>query len=274
VLVATVLALGSALLHAGWNLAAKRSADRFVALWGQFLAAGTIGALVLVLTGGVPVEAWAWAALSGAIHTPYLVGLARAYDHGDFSVAYPLARGGGALVAAVGGVVLLGDQLSLLSGVAILTVVAGMALLAVGATRAQVLAALVVAVAIGAYTTVDSHAAREVAERTYVCAAFVMAAVGVSVYGIATGQLGTLRANLPAGWRRHVVAGVTSLVAYLLVLMAVRRAPVGYVAALRESSVLLAVALGARVLSEGRARVRFAAAGLVFGGLVLLVVAA
>jgi drug/metabolite transporter (DMT)-like permease len=176
-------------------------------------------------------------------------------------------------VAAVGGVALLGDELGPLSVAAIATVVVGMALLAVGARRAQVLVALGVAVTIGAYTTVDSHASREVAERTYACAAFVMAALGVTAYGLATGQLTTLRASLPVAWRRHVVAGATSLVAYLLVLLAVRRAPVGYVAALRESSVLLAVVLGARLLAEGRARIRLAAAGLVFGGLVLLVAA-
>src|SRR5215207_5053802 len=111
-LVATLLALASAGLHAAWNLTAKRSADRVVALWGQFAAAGLIGAVILVVTRDLAWRGWALAVLSGAIHTPYLVGLARAYDHGDFSVAYPLARGGGALAAAIGGVVLLEDELS------------------------------------------------------------------------------------------------------------------------------------------------------------------
>ena len=57
--------------------------------------------------------------------------------HGDFSLAYPIARGGGALLAAIGGIVLLGDDLKWLSVAAIVVVVAGMALLAAGAARAR-----------------------------------------------------------------------------------------------------------------------------------------
>jgi drug/metabolite transporter (DMT)-like permease len=57
------------------------------------------------------------------------------------------------------------------------------------------------------------------------------------------------------------------------VLVAVRHAPVGYVAALRETSVLLAVVIGAKLLGEGRARLRTSAAAMIVSGLVLLVLA-
>ena len=63
-----------------------------------------------------------------------------------------------------------------------------------------------------------------------------------------------------------------TIVSYGLVLIAVRHAPVGYVAALRESSVLIAVFVGSRYLGEGRGRTRMIAAGLILGGLILLVV--
>ena len=131
--VATVLALASAGLHATWNLVAKRSADPFIALWGQFFVAGVIGGVGLAVIGGVPAVGWAWAAATGAVHVPYLVALAWAYDRGDFSVAYPLARGGGALLAGIGGIVLLGDEVSGWTMAAVLIVVGGMALLAAGA---------------------------------------------------------------------------------------------------------------------------------------------
>jgi drug/metabolite transporter (DMT)-like permease len=271
-LIATLLALASAGLHAAWNLTAKRSADRVVALWGQFAAAGLIGAVILVVTRDLAWRGWALAVLSGAIHTPYLVGLARAYDHGDFSVAYPLARGGGALAAAIGGVVLLDDELSVPAVLAIATTVVGMSLLSIGAHRRQVVMALFVAITIGAYTTVDSHASRSVDSATYVCASFVMSALGLSAYGVATRRLGSLRTSAATAWRQYAVAGAMSVVAYTFVLLAVRRAPVGYVAALRESSVLLAVVLGWRYLDEGRIVMRSTAAGLITAGLALLVV--
>src|SRR5688500_3774409 len=100
---ATVFALMAAALHAGWNLRVKASGDRFVALWGQFIAAGTVCAVAMAATGPPARVAWPWIALSASIHLPYIVFLARAYDHGDFSLAYPIARGGGALAAAIGG---------------------------------------------------------------------------------------------------------------------------------------------------------------------------
>ena len=97
-LLATVYALTAAVLHAGWNLFAKRSGDPFIALWGQFLIAGAAGAVLLLVFGGVPAGAWTFAAISGAVHIAYVVALGWAYEHGDFSLAYPLARGGGALL--------------------------------------------------------------------------------------------------------------------------------------------------------------------------------
>lgn len=268
---ATVYALTAAVLHAGWNLIAKRAIDPFLALWAQFLVAG-LASLPVVVVVGVEPAAWGWAALTGLIHLPYVLGLAWAYRHGDFSLAYPVARGGGALLAAVGGVVLLGDELGLWTVAAIGLVVAGLFVLAIGAPVPQLGAALVVAAAIGSYTTVDSHAARQFGG-AYVFAVFVMIGLVVSIWGIATGRGRDLMAVPSDAHRRAAVAAAMSVVTYGLVLLAVRRAPVGYVAALRESSVLLATVIGWRLLGEQRGRVRTAASVLVVGGLALLVAA-
>jgi drug/metabolite transporter (DMT)-like permease len=272
-LVATVLALTSAGMHAGWNLVAKRSADRFAALWGQFAVGGIIGVIAIAITRDLPAEAWVWAAITGAVHVPYIVALASAYDRGDFSLAYPIARGGGALLAGIGGIVLLGDELSLLGVIAIATVTAGMVLLSIGAETAQVMTALVVAAMIGIYTTVDSHAARDVGGNTYVFAVFVSCGVMVSIYGLAAGRGPSLGRTLPGSWRIYLLTGAVSVVTYGLVMLAVRRAPVGYVAALRESSVLVAAFIGWKYLDEGSAHRRLIAAGVVVAGLVLLVLA-
>jgi drug/metabolite transporter (DMT)-like permease len=272
-LVATVFALASAGLHAGWNLVAKRSADRFSSLWGQFSVGGIIGAIAIAVTRDLPAEAWLWAAITGAVHVPYIVALASAYDRGDFSLAYPVARGGGALLAGIGGIVLLDDELSVLGVVAVATVTGGMVLLSVGAELMQVLTALVVAAMIGIYTTVDSHAARDVGGNTYVFAVFVSCGVMVSIYGVLAGRGPALRRSLVVSWRMYLLTGAVSLVTYGLVMIAVRRAPVGYVAALRESSVLVAAFIGWKYLDEGSAHRRLIAAAVVVAGLVLLVLA-
>jgi len=273
VLLATLYALLAAVLHAGWNLLAKRSVEPFLALWGQFLLAGVISVPILVATGGTPAGAWKWALLSAAIHVPYTVALGWAYRHGDFSLAYPIARGGGALLAAIGGLILLDDELSWLSLVAIVVVVGGMSLLARGADSRQVLAALIVAGAIGGYTLSDSHAAREYQTFKYVFVTQIASAVTISTAGIALGRGRALLAIPAATWWRMAGASVMTIGAYGLVLLAVRRAPVGYVAALRESSVLIAVFVGSRYLGEAGETTRAAAATMILAGLVLLVVA-
>ena len=272
--VATLLALAAAVLHALWNLVAKRSDDPFTALWGQVFVAGIIGAVALAVTGGLPAVGWAWASASGAVHLPYLVALAAAYGASAFSVAYPIARGGGALLAGLGGIVLLGDDITVWTLAAILTVVAGMALLAAGAGSAGVRAALFVAATIGVYTTIDSHAARTVAADTYVLAAFTAAGATMTLYGVAAGRASMMGAALRTSWRQFALTAVMSMVTYGMVLAAVRRAPVGYVAALRESSVVIAAFLGWRYLDERSMRRRSAAAAVILAGLVLLVASA
>jgi drug/metabolite transporter (DMT)-like permease len=277
VLLATCLALGSAVLHAGWNLAAKRAdGDRFVVLWAQFAVAGAITAVLLVghaVLVGMPASGYGWAVLSGCVHVPYLWLLALAYTHGDFSVSYPLARGGGAALAAVLGVALLGDHLGPgeIAGVAV--IVAGLCLLSWGATRQNVVIALAVALTIGTYTTIDAQGSRASGSLAYVLATFTATGCTVSIAGVATGRTPALVAVLQRFWRRALITAVAAIVTYGMVLVAVRHAPVGYVAALRESSVVLGALAGWRLLGEGDHRRRLAAAVVVLAGLILLVLA-
>jgi drug/metabolite transporter (DMT)-like permease len=204
----------------------------------------------------------------------YVAGLARAYAAGDFSLAYPLARGGGAMVAAIGGVAFLDDRLTVLSYLAILVITGGLvSFVRPGTSWDSIRWALVVAVLIGCYTLADAVGARRTEGIAYVLATFVATSIMVSAWGLATGHLTNLRRTWAASWRAHLTSGLASAAAYGLVLFAVRWAPVGYVASLRESSVVLAAVAGWRYLAEGLGRARVASATVVVTGLVLLVIA-
>ncbi|MEQ1787539.1 MAG: EamA family transporter [Acidimicrobiales bacterium] len=269
---ATFLALGAAVLHAAWNVRVKRSGDRFLAMWGQSAAGGVCCLAVLLVVGPPPSEAWPYLAASAVIHLGYVLALVRAYDLGDFSLAYPVARGGGAVGAAIGGWALLDDDLHGWSWVAIALV--GIGLLTFAPRRASwvpIGGAAVVAVTIAAYTLVDSAGSREAGGVAYSMCTFVGLALVVSIWGVATGQTGELTAAWSTSWRSHLWAGVASATAYALVLEAVRRAPVGYVTVLRESSVLLGPLAGTALLHEPLGRSRARSALVVFGGLVLLI---
>ena len=272
-LTATFAALAAAVLHAAWNLRAKRSGDRFLALWGQFVAGGSVSLVVLVATGGPGWDALPYLAGSSTIHVVYLVMLARAYDLGDFSLAYPVARGGGALGAAIGGWLLLDDDLRGWSWLAIAIVAVGLFTFAPRrASWAPLAGAGIVAVTIAGYTLFDSAGARHVDDAiAYAMGSFVASSLTISAWGLATRRGPVLAASLRADWRSPLWAGAASTTAYALVLAAVRWAPVGYVTVLRESSVLLGPLIGTFVLHEPLGRARARSAVIVFAGMALLI---
>ena len=272
-LTATILALVAAVLHAAWNLSVKQSiSDRFIALWGQFFIAGVLAAIVLIVGGGIPTRGVVWAGLSGLTHLPYCLLLARAYNVGDFSLAYPIARGGGALIAGLGGIALLGDHFRSIGVVGMVVVAAGLITLAGRADSAAVIVALSVAVTIGIYSVVDAKGIRTVDTPLYAAASFVCVTITTTVYAVGRGRSGEMVLAMRSYWRRFVLMGVASGVTYALVQMAFQRAPVGYVTCLRESSVVIAAFIGTRYLGEGQAVRRVAAAAVVLVGLLLLVV--
>jgi drug/metabolite transporter (DMT)-like permease len=272
VLTATLLSLAAAVLHAGWNLAVKQSGDRLTALWAQFLVAGGMGAVALLIAGGIPGEGYVWAALSGLTHVPYAVFLSRAYAAGDFGVVYPIARGGGALLAGIGGILFLGDRIGSLGFVGLCVVALSLMALSGGARVHRVGDALAVALTIGVYTVCDARGVRVTDTPVYAAASFVASGLFITVACLASGRLPVLRTAVRIRWRQYVVAGAATALTYTLVQIALRRAPVGYVTALRESSVLIAAVAGRRLLGETAGRRRIAAAGGVVVGLVVLVV--
>lgn len=272
-LTATVLALAAAVLHAAWNLSVKQSiSDRFLALWGQFFVAGVLSGLVLAAGGGIPARGYLWAAVTGVVHLPYCLFLAKAYNVGDFSVAYPVARGGGALLAGLGGIALLDDSFKPLGVIGMVVVAGGLIALAGRGVSRQVAAALAVAATIGIYSVADAKGIRTTDTPLYAAASFVGVTSATTLYSLATGRATEMVAAMRSYWRRFLMMGIASGVTYFLVQLAFRRAPVGYVTCLRESSVLIAAFVGARYLNEGQAVRRIAASAVVVGGLLLLVI--
>jgi drug/metabolite transporter (DMT)-like permease len=271
---ATLLALGSAFLHAGWNLLVKTSGERFLTAWGQFLVGGICFLPVLLVTGLPPADAVPFLVASSLVHVVYVGALVRAYHHGDFSFAYPLARGGGALLAAIGGVAFLGDYLSVPSWLSIAIVVAGLASLVRPSVGMLAIGwSLLTALTIGTYTTIDAAGARR-SDSGFGYGVLVVLGVSValSVAGVARGRGRDLVVHLRTTDRWRVLAGgLASVLAYSMVLAAVRFAPVGYVAALRESSVVLGAALGWLLLRERLGRARLASSLVVAAGLVALI---
>ena len=82
------------------------------------------------------------------------------------------------------------------------------------------------------------------------------------------------RADVRRAWttsrRRAAAVGVLSPLAYILILYALARAPISYVAPARESSIVIGTLFGALLLHEPDIRRRLAAAGVIVAGVVAL----
>jgi multidrug transporter EmrE-like cation transporter len=271
--VATVLALSAAVLHAGWNLAAKTSTNRFGLLWAQFLVAGVIGSVVLAFVGWPGNRAAVAALASAVVHVPYVALLARGYDSGDLSLVYPVGRGAGAAGAAIGGVVVLHERFSPIAWVGLACAACAIVSFADRGVPRRVLAlAFGLAASIATYSVIDASGSRHaISGLSYAAVGFIASATTISLYGLATHRTSALASAWRAERVRAGLAGVALLVTYGMVLIAFRYAKTGYVTILRESSVLLAVVAGQRLLNESMGRRRLLAALGVVAGLGLVV---
>jgi multidrug transporter EmrE-like cation transporter len=273
VILAAGLALMAAVLHATWNIVVKQTGDRFLALWCQFIFAGSFALLGLVgwtIIDGPPNIAWWWSICSGCGHLPYVLLLARAYDKNDFSLTYPIARGAGALSSAILGLIFLGDDLSALSMGGIAIVLFGLWVLVSGQPMNNIFPALGVAGTIGIYSVVDAHGARNSDAVAFALSVFVSGAITITTWALIT-RAKQLKTFFSAQWRPAAFGGTMSIIGYSMVVYAFTLAPVGYVATMRESSVVIAALAGWKYLKEDDHKRRLTSAIVVVLGLVVLV---
>jgi drug/metabolite transporter (DMT)-like permease len=270
---AVLLVLGSALLHASWNLVVKRSADRLVAAAAQ-MTFGAFVSLPLLAARGLPPGAWHFLAATSVVHLGYVLTLVRAYDRGDLSVVYPVARGTAPVIVTAGAALLLDDAPSGWGVAAVVLITLGILTLGVRGRPRGVGWALATSGFIAAYTMIDGAAVRALDDSVaYTLAAFVGIAVVLVPYTLWRRGVPRVAASLAAEWPSHLLAGSASVVAYALVLAAARVSPLGLVSALRETSVLFGALGGALLLKEGSAAARVRAAALIAAGMALLVAA-
>src|SRR5690349_9213187 len=92
-ILAILLLLTSASLHALWNLLLKRSQEKYSAMGWQVLISGVFAFLLLLFTGFPPRSMWLLALISMALEAVYFILLSNAYSDHDFPLSYPVARG-------------------------------------------------------------------------------------------------------------------------------------------------------------------------------------
>ncbi|HEY6133278.1 MAG TPA: EamA family transporter [Rubrivivax sp.] len=286
---ALALVLAAALLHAVWNVAAKKAGGDH-----RFALVSALMVSVLWL----PVAAWfGWQELprwgsrewglvlaSGVVHLLYFTVLLKGYRVSDLTVVYPVARGSGPLLAVLGAVLLLGESLSVLGLAGVLAVCGGVFAIAGGprlwrqahdvAARSRVLAGLrwgaLTGALIAGYTVIDGFAVK-----VLLVSPVLLDYVGnvLRLPFLLPGALVDRRGFAAAcrtQWRHALVVAILGPLAYVLVLYAMTLAPLSHVAPAREVSMLFAALIGGRLLGEGDRGWRLLGAGCIGAGVFAL----
>lgn len=267
--------VGSAFLHALWNALVRVRGARLSAMLVLTLVQGVIG-LAVALAVPLPAPgAWGWIAASALAHSAYKMFLLLAYDRGDLSRVYPIARGAAPLFVLAVSLAALAEPLApgAIAGVVVLgagiLAMAGGALRA-GEARAMIPFALGSAAATAAYSLIDGTGARVAGDAVaYVAWLFVADAL---LFGALTAAVrGTAPFRPPARvWALGGLAALASYGAYAVSVWAMTVAPIALVAALRETSILFAVLIGWAAFGEPMGRGKFLATGMILAGAALM----
>jgi uncharacterized membrane protein len=267
------LALGAAFLHATWNVLLAGARDSETAAAVATLCGVALLAPVALITGGVSDAALPFAGASAVLHVAYLGLLARAYQGGEVSVVYPVSRGTAPVLVLAFGAVFLSEGASTTAVMGVFAISAGVFLVGVGREpsamrkkiveppRRDLLFGFAIALTIAAYTLVDAEGVDHAQAPAYL---FLLLAPSSAVYAAGLALRGRdLRAELRP---RAFLTGALIVGAYGSVLAALRLADAAPVAAVRESSVVIAAFLAAAFLHEDVDRRRLSGALLVVAG--------
>jgi drug/metabolite transporter (DMT)-like permease len=266
---ALAFALAAAGFHALWNLLLARARDVDAAAAVALLTAEVVFLPVAVVVWQADAGVWPWLVGSGLFELAYFALLAAAYRRAPLSVVYPVARGGAPVLVLAISVVALGHATSTSQVGGVVLVVAGV-LLVRGLARADaggLAFGLAIACCIAGYTLIDKSGIRHANPITYLELSMAVPTVAFAGTVARVKGVGAIRAAVGPS---AIVAGIATFVAYAFVLAALERASAASVAAVRETSVVVAAALAAFVLKEEVTRWRFLGALTVVAGIALL----
>jgi drug/metabolite transporter (DMT)-like permease len=267
---ALALALAAAGVHAAWNLLLAGSEDVRNTTAVAIAFGVVVFAPVAVLTWRLHSTAIPYMAGSTGFEVLYLLLLAASYSAAAMSFVYPVARGSAPVVVLAVSAVALGAGVPLLAALGVLVVGAGIVLVResrVVISARNLALALSVGASIAGYTLIDKHGIRHGNPISYFELILAVTAAAYTAVAWRTQGGRALRAAIN---RWSLLAGVGVFGSYALVLAALRLAPAPSVAAVRESSVVMATAVLALSGREQIGIKRLAGALAVVAGIAMI----
>ena len=267
-----ILLLLAALSHASWNAVLKSSGNRLFTMTTVMGVGVVFYGPALFFVDFPALEVWPYLIASFLLHLGYFFFLTFAYRHGDLSAVYPVARGCSPLMVAGGAALFAGQMLSPVATAGVIAACSGICLFAFekGLPTRHLMRplamAFLVSCFIASYTVVDGLGLlRSDTPYGYIAWLNFLDGIPLLVWVFLAKGDDYVR-FLKTDGRKAVVGGILAMVAYALVLYALSVGGMAHVSALRETSVLFAVILGAVTLGEKFGAIRWIAAVAIVGG--------
>ena len=263
-------------MHASWNLILKKAQDKAIAVMSIYFSSLPL-ALAGLWIGGLPkVTALPVILLSAALQTGYTVSLFKAYDRGQLSSVYPVARGSAPVFIFILSYVFFDPKIPIETLIGILFICAG--LIAYGLVQLwqnkeesrQLAFALITGLFIASYSITDAYGVRLVGSAlSFFGAMALFNRLFLFFYLIVLER--NFLPRLVRGYQHSfILGGLISFVCYLIILSAYQHLPVALVSSLRETSILFAILLGVLFLREKMTTDKFALAFVLALGIVFL----
>ena len=276
----------SALCHASWNLLAKTGRNKLVFTWWLLMASVVLYfPMFLYFRPPTPFTpaVWSLVAATSLTHFLYFWFLSRAYELGDLSYVYPLARGSGPAMTPALAVLLIDERLSPAGVLGIVLVVAGIFVIHLPSFSLKGLTgqfrnfrgdgsqwAILTGVTIAVYSLVDKVAVGLIDPPVYIYLMFCGAFFLLTPYVLLNTEAGALKVEWREHWKSVCLGGFLVVFAYLLVLFAMRMAKVSYVVSVRELSIVFSVLFGIVGLKEKGGLPKIMGAAAIALGVVLI----
>ena len=268
--------LVAALLHASWNAVVKSGDDKMLGLALIHIVAGALCVFLLPFANSPARAAWPYLGLSVMLHWGYYWSLAQGYRVGELSYVYPIARGTAPLIVVGGAVVFANELISGTTLLGVLVVSGGIITLGLEQglpNRHQwkpLSFGLLTGIWISAYTLTDALGVRHSGNALgYITSLFMLEAVTFGLF-IAVIRRQHLGGYISGNWRSLLGGGIAAAGAYGLVIYVMNSNTIAIVAALRETSVVMAALIGARLLKERFGPIRLTATVMVTMGIILM----
>ena len=272
----TFAVLCAAVTHATWNAFVKTGDDHLISITGIAAASALIALFVYPFSDAPAPASWPYIGLSVGLHVGYMIALSQAYRYSDFSSAYPIARGTAPVLVFAWSLLVLKESLSAQELLAVSGIIIGIMVFStrrlgrVVNDRKALFYALLTAFFIASYTLVDGIGVRLAASVN----GYMVWMTGLEIFPL---LLYTYYRRGPRVFSAiahnalpMMMRGVLAVGGYWIVIWAMTQAPIALVAALRETSIIIAALIGAYYFKEPSGIRRIIAAVIVCISVVIL----